>query len=201
MDNATKVLIANSEPLPEMEDEYDGQDELINDAENKSMMIDIISTIGVEGFEYTYYNLINEIRLLDISEQISLCIGIINKITEVYKFEFLQKIEIYTQADCEDVYKFVTFLEFDHIDFFVNLLEGIVYDLRKEAIRIIIDQNWNEIERRILKENLSRLIILFLRTNNKEDLIDFFVSKITQNKIIITMKLFERRMENGESNN
>lgn len=200
MDNSTKVLLAYSEPLPEMEDEYDGMDGLINDAEMRSVIVEFIAAIGTERFEYMYSNLINVIRLLDISDQVSLCSGIINKIKDVYNFEFLQQIDLYTQAECEDVYKLIAFLEFDHIDFFTDLLEGIVEDLRKEPIRIIIDQNWIQIESRILKENLSRLIMFFLRTNNKSDLIDFFVSKINQSKVIITMKLFERRTSNGESN-
>jgi regulator of replication initiation timing len=123
------------------------------------------------------------------------------KIEEIYNFEFLGKITLHTQSDCEDIYKFLNFLEFDNIDFFVDLLYGIVEDLRNEPIRIIIENNWLMIESRILKENLSQLVMLFLRTNNKDELIDFFVSKITKNKAIITMKLFERRIENGESNN
>ena len=93
------------------------------------------------------------------------------------------------------------FLEFDNIDFFTNLLFGIVEDLRNELIRIVIDKNWIQIEGRMLKEQLSWLIVLFLRTNNKSDLIDFFVSKINQRKMIITMKLYERRIANGESTN
>jgi regulator of replication initiation timing len=196
-----KVLFAYSEPLPEMEDEYDGVDELIDDAEMRSTLIDLITSIGSEEFEHIYNLFINEIRNFDISYQIALCNEIMKKIEEIYNFEFLGKITLHTQSDCEDIYKFLNFLEFDNIDFFVDLLYGIVEDLRNEPIRIIIENNWLMIESRILKENLSQLVMLFLRTNNKDELIDFFVSKITKNKAIITMKLFERRIENGESNN
>jgi len=201
MNNSTKVLLAYAEPLPEMEDEYDGTDELINDAENRANFLDIIYAIGTESIEYIYSILINDIRKLPIEDQISFCNEILNKIKEVYDFEFLEKIELYTPLDCEDVYKFLEFLEFNHIDFLVDLLYGIVDDIRKEPVRIIIDKNWFEIENRILKENLSRLITLFLRTNNRNDLIDFLTAKATKNKILITMKILERRSENGNSNN
>jgi hypothetical protein len=200
MNNSTKVLLAYSEPLPETEDEYDGISGLIDDAEMRSDCVDFIESIEDAEFEHIYYNLINDIRKMDIQDQIQLCNGIMIKVKKLYNFEFLEKIELHTQSDCEDVYKFITFLEFDNIDFFVNLLEGLVVDIRKEPIRMIIDKNWLMIESKILKENLSRLIMLFLRTNNKSELIDFFVSKITMNKVIITMRLFERRIENGEGN-
>ena len=86
MDLSTKTLISSSEPLPEMEDEYDGNDELIQNAEMQSSFIDIISSIGTEEFEYVYLNSINEIKKYDIKDQISLCLQILDKIKEIYKF-------------------------------------------------------------------------------------------------------------------
>jgi hypothetical protein len=199
--NSIKVLLADSEPLPEMEDEYDGNDELIDNAEQMSSFLDLVSAIGTEEFEFIYFNLISDIRKYPIENQILLCTKIIDKIKEVYGFEFIQKIYLETHEDVENVYKFIEFLEFDYIDFIVDLLTGIVNDIRKEPIRAIIEENWMEIESRILKQNLSRLIFLFLRTNNKEDLVDFLVSKATNNKSLITTKLFERSIVNDNSNN
>lgn len=199
--NYTKVLIANSEALPETEDEYDGKDEIIENAEEKADLVYFLESIGSDNFEYIYSNLINTIRNIEVKTQIGFCYNIIDKIKEVYNFEFLRKIDLFSQSDCEEVYKLIAFLEFDNVDFFTNLLFGIVENLRNELIRIVIDKNWIQIEGRMLKEQLSWLIVLFLRTNNKSDLIDFFVSKINQRKMIITMKLYERRIANGESTN
>ena len=198
-DDAIKTLIASSEPLPEMEDEYDGQDELIQNSEMQSSFINIISSIGKEEFEYVYFSLINEIKLYDIKDQISFCEKILEKIKEVYNFEFLTNIEIIDNYDVNNVYDFIEFLEFKNIDFLVNLLTGIVLDIRRDPVRMIFDKNWLEIESRILKENLSQLITLFLRTNNREDLLDFLTSKATKNKILITMNLFERSSNNANS--
>ena len=199
MDLSTKTLISSSEPLPEMEDEYDGNDELIQNAEMQSSFIDIISSIGTEEFEYVYLNSINEIKKYDIKDQISLCLQILDKIKEIYKFEFLTNIEIITIGDVNNVYDFIEFLEFKNIDFLVSLFAGIVLDIRKEPVRMIIDSNWLEIESRIISGNFSRMISLFLRTNNREDLLDFLTSKATKNKILITMNLYERSSNNANS--
>jgi len=200
MDNLSlKTLIADSEPLPEMNGEYDGTDELIDTAEMNSSFIDIIESIGTLDFMYIYSNIINYIKTLKIEDKITLCLKILERVKEVYGFEFLEKIDISSEEDVMDVLEFIEFLEFNHIDFLVNLLTGMVKDIRNEPVRMILDKNWLEVESRILKENFSRLISLFLRTNNKEDLLDFLTSKATKNKAIITMKLFER--SNSDGNN
>ena len=201
MDLSTKTLISSSEPLPEMEDEYDGNDELIQNAEMQSSFIDIISSIGTEEFEYIYLNSINEIKTYDIKDQISLCLKILDKIKEIYKFEFLTTIDIISIDDVNNVYDFIEFLEYKNIDFLVSLFAGIVLDIRKEPVRMILDNNWLEIESRILKGHFSQMISLFLRTNNREELLDFLTSKATKSKILITINLFERSSNNANSEN
>ena len=201
MDLSTKTLISSSQPLPEMEDEYDGNDELIQNAEMQYSFIDIISSIGTEEFEYIYLNSINEIKTYDIKDQISLCLQILDKIKEIYKFEFLTTIDIISIDDVNNVYDFIEFLEYKNIDFLVSLFAGIVLDIRKEPVRMILDNNWLEIESRILKGHFSQMISLFLRTNNREELLDFLTSKATKSKILITINLFERSSNNANSEN
>jgi hypothetical protein len=191
-DLSLKVLISDSEPLPEMGGEIDGTDDLIANAEMNSSFIDIILSIGTPEFQYIFNNLINDIKELDIKDQITLCIHIIDRIKEVYGFEFLEKIDLSSIEDVNNVYDFIKFLEYDNVDFLTYLFSGIIIDIRKEPVRMILDKNWSEIESKILSGNFSRLIYLFLRTNNKEDLLDFLTSKATKNKTEITMNLLER---------
>ena len=115
MDNL-KILAGSSLPLPEQDDpdqiqlgiessvEYDGAE--------------IVNAIGTSEFKEIYTIFIQDIKRQEIPYQRRLCFDILDKIEEVYEFEFPFTPEIENQLQMNDTYDLIKFLNFDYVDFF-----------------------------------------------------------------------------------
>ena len=197
MDNL-KTLIGSSTHIPEMDDEE--QENSIEEASVNFDVHEIIDNIGKPEFKTIYFILSTTMKLLPTDTQKGIALGILKKIYEVYDYEFLPYPNIDGQEDINNVYELLEFLEYDHIEFFSRVwmfLDDIqTVDLKKYCVENI-DKILYEIEEQILSTDLNELISIFLRTNNKENMISLVTSISEKNRMLIKLEILERK-ENGK---
>jgi len=194
MSTYEKTLIGRSIPLMEVDDEEsDLNYDLISSAEIDADFVDIINHFDTEEFKSLFLNLYNEIKFLDIDRQRELCQKLVLKISEIYDFEFLPLLTFDNSDNVDDFLKFIEFIQYDYIDFLSIIITGLDFDLLKKDTDKFLTLNWVKINSNInnFKEN-NRLIILFLRTNNKEGLFEFIKSRIEKDKMLAILKSLER---------
>lgn len=196
---AQKILMANSIQLPE----EDLDDRMVKskyglpteeDALRDFYFQTIIGNIGTDEFKQSYLSVITEIRQeYSIEEQRELCFGIIKKIEEVYDFSFSRELDLTNEMQIFGVYDFIEFVEYKHEDFISDVWKGLNPDLSKTDFGKYIEQNQdkiiNEIENQLNSHDLSELISDFLRTNNKENIIEWFTKKSKQLIVLIRIKI------------
>jgi hypothetical protein len=196
---AQKILMANSIPLPEQ----DLDDEMVKSKyglpTEEAALRDyyfqtIIGNIGNEDFKENYLTVIQEIRKeYDMGEQRDLCFGIIKKIEEVYDFSFSREVELDTVEQIYNTYDCIEFIEYKHEDFISDVWKGLKPDLSRTDFGKYIEQNQdkilNEIENQTKSKDFSELISDFLRTNNKENIIDWFSKKSKRLIVLIRIKI------------
>ena len=198
MSKYEETLIGNSMHIMEIDDEDDKTNE---DAQVDADFVDIVDHLGTEEFKYIYLNLYDEIRSgIDIDRQRELCEQLETKIFELYGFEFTPKIIFETYNDVNKFLKFIEFLEFDNIWFLSEIITGLDFDLLKRDLDKFLSLNWNEIDLKInyliQNEKISELISKFLRTNNKEGIIEFVRSNLEKNKMLAILKTMEGEFQN-----
>jgi hypothetical protein len=196
---AQKILMANSIRLPE----EDLDDRMVKsqyglpteeDALRDYYFQTIIGNIGKEDFKENYLAVMHEIRQeYSMEDQRNLCFGIIKKIEEVYDFSFSTEIALDTVKQIFDIYEFIEFLEYKHEIFISDIWKDLKPDLSKTDLEKYIEQNQdkiiNEIENQLKSKDLSELISDFLRTNNKENIIEWFTKKSKPLLVLIRIKI------------
>jgi hypothetical protein len=196
---AQKILMANSIRLPE----EDLDDRMVKsqyglpteeDALRDYYFQTIIGNIGKEDFKENYLAVMHEIRQeYSMEDQRDLCFGIIKKIEEVYDFSFSTEIALDTVKQIFDIYEFIEFLEYKHEVFISDIWKDLKPDLSKTDLEKYIEQNQdkiiNEIENQLKSKDLSELISDFLRTNNKENIIEWFTKKSKPLLVLIRIKI------------
>ena len=198
-DNYIKTLIFNTTYIPTLQNDLDTENPIEN-AEAEADMIDILDKIGTDQFRNVYLESMKSVRELSLDKQALFCVDILNRIEDVYNFEFHRKIYPYSKLDINNVYKLVEFIEFKHLLFLYKLLSGLIIDLRKIDLRFFYESKWKEIQTRILNIEASELVKEFLRTNNKENLINFLIRITEKERVEITCVLMMKNIE-GEKKN
>lgn len=198
-DNYIKTLIFNTTYIPTLQNDLDTENPIEN-AEAEADMIDILDKIGTDQFRNVYLESMKSVRELSLDKQALFCVDILNRIEDVYNFEFHRKIYPYSKLDINNVYKLVEFIEFKHLLFLYKLLSGLIIDLRKIDLRFFYESNWKEIQTRILNIEARELVKEFLRTNNKENLINFLIRITEKERVEITCVLMMKNIE-GEKKN
>lgn len=183
--SALKNLIYYSNSLQELEEDEEEIERTIENAEFISDTIEILDNIGEDGFKFIYDNTIQNISLHSIDKQIDFCYNIINKITEVYDFIFIKKIEI-SEEDINSIYELLKFIEYDNINFLSDLLKDYSFDI--ENSKDFINKKWNEIHRKILDIEYSGFVSDFLKTNTKENIVNFIHENLQKNKTEFIIK-------------
>jgi len=192
--NNLKVLLGGIDHIPEVDDEEN--EEMAEDAIKSYFMLEILNSIGKDNFKEIYYSMINDIRQFPIEEQFNFCRSILDKIKEEYNFEFPRQIEVLTEDSVNQIYILLQFIEFNYIDFLAEVMKPYNFDFRKGNIRDFIESNYDKIERdiEVISRNVPEIISEFLRTYNKEDLINWLVNRIEKSKMIILLNIKEGEM-------
>jgi len=204
MSDYEKVLIGDSIPLMEVDDEEDStlNYELISDAEINADITDILQTFGKEEFKELYLNLYDEITNLPIETQRNLCEKLCDKIYELYEFEFTPILTFDDTVDTSNFLDFIEFLEFDYIYFLSEIIQGLDLNQLKKDLNLFLTMNWDRInisiDKLVDEERISMLISNFLRTYNREGLYEFIRSKLEKDKMLVILKVMEKEKWNNE---
>jgi len=192
MDNLL-VLAGSSLPLPEQDDP--DQNQLNYEASIEYDGIELIDAIGSLEFKEIYILFINNLKFQEIINQRKLCLKILEKIKEVYNYEFLPFPELNNQLQMNNVYDLIQFLNYDYIDFFGDIWRYLKTDLKKTNIKEFCEKNSEkiiiELEDQLNSRDLSEMVSLFLRTYNKDNLIDWFIKSTEKQRMLIYLRIME----------
>lgn len=182
-----KVLCGNSIEEPEME--YDDA-EVASDTgfpvqEEASRQYDfttITENMGHSDFKENYLEAMRNIRGMPLQRQQLLAMSIVQKMPEKYDFEFSINFDpFYSLDDIYELYRFVEFVEYDHENFIVNVWKFLNPDTNSFQVEKFCEHNTPkillEIEEQLDAREYSELIADFLRTYNKDKLIEWFCEK------------------------
>lgn len=194
MSDYEKILIGESIPLDEVDDEESNLDDMIQSAELNADLTTIINYFGTEEFKGLYLNLYNEIRSFELENQRELCEKLISKISDNYDFEFYPMLTFDNENDTGEFFKFIEFLEYDYIDFLSEIISGLDLELLKKDINEFLTLNWNQLSLRINSYQTNEIISKFLRTNIKSGLYEFIRSRLEKDKMLVILNSLEREM-------
>lgn len=186
IDEQNKILLGNSIPLPEDDvdddrsDYQDGEDALFGYWEAT-----ILDNIGTGEFRQNYNSVIQNFKEeAPTGDQISFCYAIIDKIKEVYDYEFPNELEIWSNEDIKDVLKFLEFIEFDNESFILNVWKMLDFNIKNGQIEDICLQYSKKIisgiEYELESSYYPELVSTFLRTYIKDDIIKWFANASKQ---------------------
>lgn len=192
-----KILLGNSIPLPEddVDDDMTSVDDQI-DSLNGYWQTTILDSIGAKNFKENYNTVIGDIiEYVPLDEQIAFCYTILEKIDDVYEFEFPEKIDLQEKQSVLDLYEFLKFLEFDYRDFVLSVWSFIKTDLSSQSLLETCLDNENnimkEVEEQLETSNYSELISTFLRTYIKERFMRWFCNSTMRYEVEIKIRIME----------
>ncbi len=193
MDNL-ETLIGSSTFIPEMDEE--NQENRNYESSINFDGYEIIDKIGTKHFKMVYLNLIDNIKGTDIRTQIGFCRKVLNRIIDVYEYEYMPTQKINSQQDVNAIYDLIEFLEYDHIEFFANIWT-FLDDIEKVNLNTYCKKNIEriliEIEDQIDSNDFNELISIFLRTNNKENILRFVIKNSEEKKMLIKLRIMEKQ--------
>jgi len=155
----------------------------------------VVERIGHVNFKEIYLLLINDIKEQPFQQQKSLCLKIIDALEEKYDYTFPQTVYLDDQHDLNELYKFLEFVEFDNVDFFSRVWKYLRINIIEHDVKTYCIENSdkviNEVDEQIELIDLSEPITNFLRTYEKERMIQFIIRSTNRNKSEIIIKIIE----------
>lgn len=199
-----RILLGNSVPLPEadLDDDSVQSDTGYPDEESALMQYYFFSAydgIGKPNFKSDYLSVKNQIfSLYTLKEQQMFVNSIMNKVVEVYDYEPTEKFDVNSYEELDDVYKFLEFLEYDNEEFIISVWKFLKPDIKNLDIegycKSHSDKIIREIEEQLVSRDYTWLISDFLRTNNKENMIEWFSEKSKNLITLIKIGILEGEM-------
>jgi len=198
--DALHALLGNTIEEPEVD--YDDErvnsesgDPVIDDGLQQYYFASVIDAMATKNFESDYKSVRGKIRLYSTEQQQLLAFSILQNLQEKYDFEFSLNFTPYNQDDIDELYKFIEFVEYDHEKFITQIWNHMIkFDGTKLDIETFCKVNegkiLKEIEEQTFTHYYSEMITDFLRTYNKENLIEWFCekSKNLKSSILITLR-------------
>jgi len=195
-DRDLKVLLGNSIEEPEVDyDDAEVASETGYPVEESALrqfyFVTFIDHMNTPDFRSNYSTVIPHIKLYTTEEQLQIAFSILDELPKKYDFEFSIKFDLYNQQSINELYKFIEFVEYDHEEFIVNVWKNL--NIKPESLNIEKYCKTNEqkilfeIEEQLTIFHMSKMITDFLRTYNKESLIEWFCrkSEIMRTSILI----------------
>jgi hypothetical protein len=197
-----EVLLGNSIPLPEKD--YDN--EMVKseygqpDAENALMsyyFASILDVINKENFSSVYKYTIHIIKTeYSTEDQIGFAKKIIERLEDEYGWFPNNTPEINEAPDLDKVYDLLAFIEFDHEGFIVKTWKFLKPNLNRPFSIASYCSNYPEkilmeIDEQSETHSFSGLITDFLRTYNKENMIEWFRVKSENLRSSILLELLK----------
>ena len=202
---ANKALVLGVDGYPEMDDQ-----EEIDKSEDLGVYnyarINIQDDVGNPQFKDTYLNLIPDIKAQSFERRRIFCQKMLDKIFDVYDFQFSERFEITSDVAIDEVLDFIQFLEYDNILFLSLVWEMLKVDIMETNIDAMCKSRQNiiikEVEEQLETHDQGELISLFLRTYYKEKFIEWFIRESERSKALIKLEILEREGKlNGLNHN
>lgn len=166
------------------------------DAFYQSSKIDIQDQLNTDNFKDVWFVLRSDIQNRSIDLQRIFSEQTLDKILEIYDYSFPDKISLDTQLEINDFYEFLEFLEYSNENFighvwrFLNPVNLMRFDIegfcKKNSDAVI-----REIEEQLEVHPKSKMINTFLRSCEKDNIINWFINRTERYKINITVSIFE----------
>jgi len=166
-------------------------------------LLEIHSYFGTPEFKEIYMSSINDIKEQNVKNQATLCLRLLDKIFELYEYEFPQTPILNSQEDLNRVYDLVEFLEFNNEMFLVSVwhalgkknimqldLDIFFYGNKVNMLRLLEQMTNNSL---LYDEN--SLINEFLNSCHKEALTRIFIKMTKRMRVEITSKLMEGQIQ------
>jgi hypothetical protein len=181
-----KVLCGNTIEEPEMD--YDDEsvesvsgDPAIDSGIMQFYFVTITDHMATPDFRNNYLSVISKVRTYSTKHQQLLAFAITQKIPEKYDFQFSTEFTPYNQQEINELYHFIEFIEYNHEKFIVNVWKYLNPDSNSFDVEKFCEHNdikiISEIEDQLESRYFPELIADFLRTYNKDKLIDWFCEK------------------------
>lgn len=189
--NNLKILLGTSDPLPEVDEEEN--EAMAEEAIKNYEMMEVLNSIGGDDFKIIYHTMINEIKQYPLEDQFGFCRAILSRVMQEYNFEFPVEIDLLTEDSVKQIYILIEFIEFNHLKFLSELLKPYNFDFRKGDVRTFIENNYSKLEGdiEIISRNVPGIISEFLRTYNKDDMVNWLVSRIEKSRMLILLAMKE----------
>ena len=192
-----EILLGESIPPPEL-DLDDETNDMVHAEEALSgyHFASILDAFDKPSYHYMVDSLLPIIQATETTEnQRRFCYLLLDLVKTNYQFEFPEELLLYEQEDMNEVYDFINFIQFDHINFVCNVWYDINMDYKTSPnFSVKDDLLLQVIENRINTDIVSPLVFLFLRTYKKDGLIEWF--KKSSKQLIPEIKL--RILEGGK---
>lgn len=194
-DKSQELLMGLSVEMPEMDSDPDEIDEMLDNASLVSSERDILDHLGHEDFKFVWGTQFEFIRPQPLAEHIRFAESLLEKVFEIYDYQFPQKIYIFSKRDVEEVYDFIKFIEYNNTDFLSVICRVLKIDILKENLTSYCEQNAmkiiKEVEEQLSTYQQPELQSIFLRTYIKDDFIKWFAEQIKRARFEIAEKLYE----------
>lgn len=194
-DKSQELLLGDTVMPPERldEDEDDYQSFIDTQAIYDSGVADIMDHVGYPDFKFTYYQTLPDIQVQYFKRRRRFVQKMLEKISEVYDFEFYEKPELNTDYQLGQALLFIEFLEYDNFRFLSYVWRFLKQDLQKIDIEKYCKANEmkiiRETEEQLESHPQNELITKFLRGYYKEKYIEWFITNTIQNKIEIILEI------------
>jgi hypothetical protein len=197
-DRDLQVLLGNSIEEPEVDyDAAEVESEFGYPVEETALReyyyVTITDHIGKPEFREHYLSVIRFVQQYSLTHQILLANSILKQIEEVYDHAPSINFDPTSDDDIDEVYKFIEFLEYDHEDFIIEIWSFLNPETDSFQLEKYCEQNKHKIISEIEEQLNSRffpwLIADFLRTYNKDNIIEWFCEKSKNLRILILLSL------------
>ncbi len=180
-EKSEEILVGNSITPPEMDNYEEDEDRRQLRAIYESSSYDILDQMNKDTFRGTYKILKSDITQFPLKDQKIFLDRYLEKMVEVYEYEFPQNPVYDSEQAIDRMFEFVEFVEFDNL-MFLKYVWRYLDDILSVKIEDYVFVNGETIIEEVtnqanilttLNENVSE----FLRTYNKEGILEWFADR------------------------
>lgn len=182
---SNEILFGESMTPPEMDNYTEDEDKRTLRAIYESSSLDILEQMNLDTFRNTYKILIDDITSRSLKKQKIFIDRYLDKMFEVYEFEFEKNLIYKTQTEIDNMFKFIEFVEFNNLSF-LKYVWRYLDDILSVNIRTYVISESDSIIKEITHQSnildLTENVSEFLRTYNKEGILEWFKNRSERQK-------------------